>query len=165
MSSTKTVVVIESVKLFQSISCIDNQIPCSSPGNINAIKWGRTCICRMHYKCAPTQYWTLKLRKKNIHICAFISHMRVCYSKKKSSQSGMFAVSLTRSVFVPGVAGERLQAKTIEWHVWTETREAAGMWLLSRMVCRCAAAGPRMRSGRRKETLCWETWFLQAKHS
>lgn len=33
-------------------------------------------------------------------------------------------VALTGPVFVPGVAGKWLQAKTVERHVWTE---AAGM--------------------------------------
>ena len=39
----------------------------------------------------------------------------------------MYAVSPTGPVFVPGVAGDRLQAKTVERHVWTEAEEAAGM--------------------------------------
>lgn len=39
----------------------------------------------------------------------------------------MFAVSLTGPVFVPGVAGEWLEAKTVERHVRAEAGEAAGM--------------------------------------
>lgn len=52
----------------------------------------------------------------------------------------MQLVSPTGPVFVPGVAGERLQAKTVERHVRTQAREIAGMQLLSQLLCRCAAA-------------------------
>lgn len=56
------------------------------------------------------------------------------------------AVAPTGPIFVPGVAGEWLQAKTVEWHVWTGAEEADGMcppW-------RCAAAGPK--TGREAKT-------------
>lgn len=60
----------------------------------------------------------------------------------------MRRVSPTGPVFVPGVAGERLQAKVVERHVRTQARDAAGMQLLSQPLSRCAAARPSMKKER-----------------
>lgn len=41
--------------LFEAISCINNQIPSGSPGNINAIRGGRKLICILH---SALQVWS-----------------------------------------------------------------------------------------------------------
>lgn len=140
--------------LLEAISCIDNQIPRGSQVSINVITGRRKCICTLHCKCGPTLYeqiWTEWIRE----VC---KHPVLLYKE-------MQPVSPTCPVFVPGVAGERLQAKTVERHVRTQAREIAGMRLLSQLLCRCAAACPRKRSGQENVWRKTQTWVSKTKHS
>jgi len=62
----------------------------------------------------------------------------------------MYAVSHTGPVFVPGMAGERLKAKTVQRHVWAATWEAAGMWCCDGWFADVLLQAPGSNQGRKE---------------
>lgn len=88
------------IKLFESISSTDNQILCGSPDNINTIR-SKMCIQ------TAFQFFFFFYRHilgKDVGLEHFITQVCVC-------------VAHTGPVFIPGVAGQRLQPKAVERHV------------------------------------------------
>lgn len=82
--------------------------------------------------CTDNKIANVSLNHINtIHICAFMCELLYIWKWSMTIFSG---ISPTGPIFVPGMAGQRLQSKTVQRHVWTEARQTAGMLLLSQLL-------------------------------
>lgn len=132
--------------LFESISCIDNQIPCGSLSRINAIRGSRKCICVpalqawSHRVSKPLRVW-----RKDSGMCIHILR----YSLRKCSRLDN-VLCVTYGSCLCSRCGRRA-APGRNCRVTCLNRGRSGCWNVAAVTGpghRCAAARPGTRSGR-----------------